>query len=523
MHSSLTASRIVMMSNLQEVADEADEEGGAERGWSGAEAPLASSRSGTRSPSSSPPPGARHRDELDDPVLRPSDLDDSPADSSREGRILFARAFVEDASLATAWWRRALQLLIGLGGVLLLLSMACSSRRAYCSRPSLPPREQESLTCNHLGLVEQGCAQVHGVRQLCTGALHSAGILLGSAVGMDAPAAAQPGREFTGQEISRAELRTEILELRRQFDSDLQAAKQATLEDCTMAAAHQRGEDAASRVVLTERVQAVELELNGLKERLQEKAQADDVATQLATKADAASMEKLVAALADKSDTAVVNELLAETSKATASTMEALSATVAAKADMSAVTTLLADKADATELAGVSSLSSDTVEVHSGRLASLAAEVAETKSQLANGVSREEYSSLSAVVSETKEGLSNAERSIDDVRDTLTASQDALRQEHGDALSALEASQTAQKTLPNDLAALIEAQAVLQHRVTELQTAEDTLQESVNSLDDAVEKAKGPVDEMGLRLSAIEVKMVEANTETKIRYALSHA
>ena len=35
-----------------------------------------------------------------------------------------------------------------------LLSMACRSRRAYCSWPSLPPREQESLTCSDLGLVE---------------------------------------------------------------------------------------------------------------------------------------------------------------------------------------------------------------------------------------------------------------------------------------------------------------------------------------------------------------------------------
>ena len=512
------------MTNLQEVVEEEEEQGGAERGWRVAEVPLASGgRSGTRSPSSSPPPCARHRDELDDPVLYPRDLDDFPADSSREGRILFARAFVDDASLATTWWRRALQLLICLGAMLLLLSMACSSRRAYCSRPSLPPREQESLTCSDLGLVEQGCAQVHGVRQLCAGALHSAGVLLGSAVGVDASAEAQPGRELTGQEVSRAELRTEILELRRQFDSDLQAAKQTMLEECTMAAAHQRSEDAASRVVLTDRMQAIELEQKGLKEEVQDKAQADDVAAQLATKADATSMQKLVEALADKPDTAVVNALLAEHAKATASDMEALSATVAAKADMAAVTTLLADKADAAELAGVSSSSSDTVEAHSGRLASLEAEVAETKSQLANGVSRQEYSSLSAVVSETKEGLSKAERSIDDVRETLVASQDVLRQEHGAALAALEASDTAQQAQADDVAALVEAQAALQLRVTELQTSKDTLQESVITLDEAVEKAKVPVDEMGLRLSAIELKMVDATTETKLRYALSHA
>jgi chromosome segregation ATPase len=203
--------------------------------------------------------------------------------------------------------------------------------------------------------------------------------------------------------------------------------------------------------------------------------------------------------------------------------MEALSATVAAKADMAAVTTLLADKADAAELAGVSSSSSDTVEAHSGRLASLEAEVAETKSQLANGVSRQEYSTLSAVVSETKEGLSKAERSIDDVRETLVASQDVLRQEHGAALAALEASDTAQQAQADDVAALVEAQAALQLRVTELQTSKDTLQESVITLDEAVEKAKVPVDEMGLRLSAIELKMVDATTETKLRYALSHA
>ena len=491
-----------------------EEEAEVESGADGTAAQLAGGRS--RSPSPSPPPSARRQTEAEDPVLHPSDLDDDPVDSSREGRILFARTLVDDRSMATAWWRRPLQVLIGLGMLLLLLSMACNSRRTYCSRPSLPPGAQASATCSHLGLAEQSCTQVIAVRQLWAGALRSAGALLGSAVGLDAPEVAQPGRELSGQEVSRAELRTEILELRRQFGTDLDAVKQATLEDCALAAAHERSQDAASRVVLTERVQAAELELTRLKEALREKAQAGDVAAQLGTKANATALDTLAAAVADKSDTATVTELLAENSKATTSAMDALSATVAEKADMAAVKSLLADKADATELAGVSSTSGESVELHSKRLASLEAQVAEAKSQLANGVSREEYSSLSAVVSETKDGIGKAEQSISGVRDTLAASQDALRKEHGDALAALEASQTAHKTLPDDLAAVSETQAAMQRRVAELQAAQETLQEGVKSLGEQVAEAKGPVAEIGSRLNTVEAKMDDTAMQNKI-------
>lgn len=499
------------------------------------ERPHARRRSGVRSPSSSPPPGARSWAEPEEPELYSSDLDDGPVDSSREGRILFATTLVGESSRTAAWWRRPLQVLVVLGASLLLLSMACNSRQAYCSRPSLRPGDQASAACSHLGMAEQGCDTVHTVRQLCAGTLHSAGALLGSTVGVDTSTATQPGREFTGQELSRAELRTEILELRRQFDSDisdlgrqfdsdLHAVKHATLEDCTLAAAHERTEDAASRVALEKRVQAAELELQRLQELLQESAEADDataaeVAARLDAKADAASIDALAAAIADKSDTATMTALLAESSQAAASALDALSATVADKADMTAVTTLLANKADTADLEGVSSASGENAERYSDRLASLAAEVSENKAKLANSVSREEHSSLSAAVSETADGLSEAERSIDDVRETLSAAQDALRKEHGDALAALEAAHVAQKTLPNDLLEVAEAQTALQRRVTELQAAQDQLQEGANVLSGIVADVKEPVGHMDSRLNAIETKMEEATTETRIRCA----
>ena len=67
-------------------------------------------------------------------------------------------------------------------------------------------------------------------------------------------------------------------------------------------------------------------------------------------------------------------------------------------------------------------------------LTSLAAEVAQAKSQLAEGPSRDEYSSLSAAVAETKGGLGEAVRSIADVREALTTAQEELKREHGESL-----------------------------------------------------------------------------------------
>jgi hypothetical protein len=473
-----------------------------------AEERAAGRRSGIRSPSSSPPPQARRGQPApDDPVLLDRDFDDNDLEPSREGRILFATLAGAGSSPAgSPWWRRPLLALLGLGALLIVLSTACGSRRAFCAQLGASPSGRVSgLLCGQPA--EAGCGQVHGARRFCAGVLDSVGASLvaagggggASAPGAGATAGATAGREYTGHEVSRAELRTEILELRSQFTSELHAAAQKTLEDCTLTAAQERTEDAASRVVLTERVQAAEAELAQLKQLLQEKAAAGDVAAQLAGKADSEA----------------VAELLAE--KAAATALEALSATVAGKADTTEVTALLAGKVDAAELGALSSATGENADSHAEQLTSLAAEVAQAKSQLAEGPSRDEYSSLSAAVAETKGGLGEAVRSIADVREALTTAHEELKREHGESLVGLEASQAAQQSLPEELKTVSDAQAELQSRVTALKEGHDALQVGAEALSGEASAVKGTVDEVASRLSAIEAEMDEGVVEGKIR------
>ena len=105
------------------------------------------------------------------------------------------------------------------------------------------------------------------------------------------------------------------------------------------------------------------------------------------------------------------------------------------------------------------------------QLESLEAEVASINSQLTTvesvGVGPEEFPSLSAVVSETKDGLSALKQSIEGVRDTLSASQEALRKDYGDALHQQQLVQRTQAERLEELAAAVAVGAAVSAYDTE--------------------------------------------------------